>query len=91
MNQIQLKNVLDILSQVTDLLYQENLKPAYMTLAAVLPQLEEVITGIKDEDAQGELTEKLRDALGAMETGDNTLLADMLQYDIMEQLKEFEE
>lgn len=85
MNQESLMQVKNLLSQVIDLLYQENIAPAYAGLAAVLPQLEAVLAQLSPE-VQQELTEKLQSALAAMEDGDNTLLADILQYEILEQL-----
>ena len=91
MNQILLKNVIDILSQVVDLLYQENLQKAYMLLAAVLPKMEELAQGIPDQRQQEELADRLRQALEAMEDGDSTLLADLIQYEILEQLNTFVE
>lgn len=84
MDQELLKQVKDVLSQVIDLLYQENITPAYARLVAVLPQMEGMIAEL-DSDTQQELTEKLQSALTAMEEGDNTLLADILQYEILEQ------
>lgn len=85
MDQERLQQIVNILEQITDLLYQENVSPAYTRLAAVLPQMEDIIMQL-DEEAQQELTEKLQSALGAMEDGDNTLLADILKYEILEQL-----
>lgn len=85
MDQELLKQVKDGLSQVIDLLYQENIAPAYAGLASLLPHMESVIAQLSPETQQ-ELTEKLQDALAAMEDGDNTLLADILQYEILEQL-----
>ena len=87
MNQELLKNVIEIFSQASDLLYQENLQQAYMLIAAVLPKFEEVIMGIEEEAVQNELTAKLREALEAMEAKDNTLLADIIQYELKEQLE----
>lgn len=84
MNQEKLKQIVCIMEQVTDLLYQENIMPAYTGLVAVLPQLEEIIMDL-DKETQQELTGKLQSALTAMESGDNTLLADILQYELIEQ------
>ena len=85
MNQELIGQVKNMLLQIIDLLYQENITPAYTGLAAVLPQLEQVIAQLEPETQQ-ELAEKLQEALEAMENGDNTLLADILQYEILEQL-----
>lgn len=81
-----LKQLKDTLSVIIDLLYQENTTPAYAQLAAVLPVLEREIAKL-DADRQQQLAGKLQDALAAMESGDNTLLADILQYEIAEQLE----
>lgn len=86
MNQILLKNVINILSQVVDLLYQENLQSAYISFAAVLPKLEELLAEISDQEIQNVLVEKLQAILETMESQDSILLADMLQYELMEQL-----
>lgn len=89
MNQELLTITIELLTQVTDLLYQENIQPAYMKLAAVLSKLELIIAEIDNEEEQKEITEKLKEALSAMEAGDNTLLADILQYEILEQIKNY--
>jgi hypothetical protein len=86
MDQDNLQQFLDDLSKVIDLLYQENVTVAYGGLVGVIPRLEEVLAQL-DEDTRREMTEKLQTALTAMEEGDNTLLADVLQYEIMEQIK----
>ena len=88
MEQQELKQIIDIINRVTELLYQENIVPAYAQLVAVLPRLEKVITDFSEE-VQQELTENLRNALEAMEDGDNTLLADILQYEVLEKLRGF--
>ena len=85
MDQELIGQVKDMLSQIINLLYQENITPACIGLAAVLPQLEQVIAQLEPETQQA-LAEKLQEALEAMENGDNTLLADILQYEILEQL-----
>jgi hypothetical protein len=86
MDQENLQHFLGDLSKVIDLLYQENITAAYGGLVGVIPQLEKVIAQL-DEVTKQKMTEKLRTALTAMEDGDHTLLADILQYEIMEQIK----
>jgi type III secretory pathway component EscS len=86
MNQEELQVILENLSRVIDLLYQENIPVAYSGLIGVLPSLEQAIAQL-DEKSKQEMTEKLQTALAAMEEGDNTLLADILQYEVVDQLK----
>lgn len=89
MNQERLEDVIGILTKISDYLYQENIKPAYLHLIHILPSFEQVIAEIPEEEERTTLTEKLGEALTAMEDEDYTLLADMLQYDIIEQLNQY--
>lgn len=91
MDQSLLRNVEGNLSQVVDLLYQENIKMAYKILAVTLPTLEQLLIQITDEALQKELIEKLQSALEAMEEQDNTLLADIITYELLEQLQKLED
>lgn len=86
MDQAQLSMVTEQLLQVTERLYQEDFASAYSELVVLLPQLEGVIAQF-EEEKQKDMAEKLGSALEAMESGDNTLLADILQYEVLEQLK----
>lgn len=90
MDQELLKSVNGNLSQVVDLLYQENIRLAYRVLAVTLPSLEQLLVSIADADLQKELIEKLQAALGAMEEEDTTLLADIITYELLEQLQSLE-
>lgn len=72
---------------IVDLLYQQNIKEAYPRLIQVLPKLEQFFAGF-GEEKRGEWTEVLRSALEAMEQQDVTLLADILQYEILERMDE---
>lgn len=91
MDQSLLRNVEGNLSQVVDLLYQENITMAYKILAVTLPTLEQLLIQITDETLQKELIEKLQSALEAMEEQDNTLLADIITYELLEQLQKLED
>ncbi len=86
-----MEQVINTLTTVTDLLYQENIPVAYRMLYLILPAMEEVIGQIQHEEIQSELKDKLLEALEAMENGDNILLADILQYEILERLREYTE
>ncbi|MGN0154397.1 MAG: hypothetical protein ACI4A3_08085 [Lachnospiraceae bacterium] len=89
MNQERLEDVINILTKISDYLYQENTKPAYLHLIHILPEFEQVIAEIEDDAQREELAGKLTEAIGAMEAEDHTLLADLLQYDIIDQLKQY--
>jgi hypothetical protein len=88
MDQEKLKKVTAVLTQVTDLLYQENISYGYKMLAAILGELESVVSTIEDDIVKDEIKEKLVEALQAMEEGDHILLADIVQYEINERLLE---
>lgn len=75
------------LQNITDLLYQQNMQESYAQLAWLLPQMEQWIA-CSEEEQQKELTDILQSALEAMEQMDLTLLADILQYDLLEKLEE---
>ena len=91
MDQERLSQVIDILTQVSDLLYQENIEYAYKMLAIILKELEEVISMVEEETVRIEMKEKLMGALQAMEERDYILLADIIQYEVVEHLKMFED
>ena len=71
---------------IAELLYQEKKDDAYAGISRLVPVLVEYTGGIQDAEKQQRLTEILGNALGAMEEEDLTLLADILQYDLMDEL-----
>ncbi len=81
------ETIKDEITAIVDLLYQQNIKEAYPRLIQVLPKLEQFFAGFGEEKG-GEWTEVLRSALEAMEQQDVTLLADILQYEILERMDE---
>ena len=91
-----LANVLDEIGVITDLLYKQEIKVAYEKFNTVLVELADVIDSIfayriENEKSNIEidsLVTKLSEALQAMEAGDTVLLADILRYEIVEQLRE---
>lgn len=82
-----MKDLLEVLSKVTELLYQENYNDAYGILIKCLPLMGAYISDIKDEGVQRDVMHALEEAVGAMEVNDYTLLADVLQYDVIEKLE----
>lgn len=85
---MELKEIMkEEITATIDLLYQQNIKEAYPRLIQAIPRLEQFISGF-DEERQGEWLKLLQSALEAMEQQDVTLLADILQYEILERIDE---
>ena len=82
-----MKDLLEVLSKVTELLYQEKHNEAYGILIKCLPIMGIYIGEIEDENMQREIMDALTEAVAAMENNDYTLLADVLQYDVIEKLE----
>lgn len=81
-----MKDLLEVLGKVTELLYQESYNEAYGILIKCLPVMGVYIGEIQDETIQREVMDALTEAVSAMENSDYTLLADILQYDVIEKL-----
>ncbi len=71
---------------IAELLYQEKKDDAYAGISKLVPELVAYTGGIEDAEKQQKLTEILGNALSAMEEEDLTLLADILQYDLIDEL-----
>lgn len=83
-----MKDLIEVLEKVTELLYQENYNDAYGILIKCLPIMGVYIGEIEDENLQREIMNALNEAISAMENNDYTLLADILQYDFIDKLKD---
>lgn len=83
----EVSQLIDNLIKITDYLYQENIQVAYRLLYLVLPSLDQFISQIKQDEKKDILKGKLLQALEAMEKEDYILLADILQYEVVEQLQ----
>lgn len=86
------QNVQEVIAEIketTDLLYQENMQEGYGKLSAVLRHIANLTKDIIDAEEQAGFTEILKPALEAMEAQDMTLLADVLQYDLVPKLEEY--
>ncbi len=81
-----MQDLLDVLKKITELLYQENYEDAYGLLIQCLPVLGVYIGEIEDENLQRGVMDALTEAIAAMEENDYTLLADILQYEVIEKL-----
>ncbi len=82
MNQIR-----EEIDKIAELLYQEKKDEAYVGIQGLIPMLMEYTSSIQDADKQQTLLGILGSALEAMEQEDLTLLADILQYDLAEELE----
>lgn len=82
-----MEQIREEIEHVAELLYQEKKDDAYEGIRGLVPVLMEYTDGIQDEDRQKRLAGILGSALEAMEQEDLTLLADILQYDLVEELE----
>ncbi len=89
MNQDMVKQIIERINEVTDLLYQENVKDGYVKLSEMLQIVIAATGDITDESEQTEFVAILQPALEAMEANDYTLLADILQYDLIAKFEEY--
>lgn len=80
----QLNELRDKLQTVADALYQERVDVGFRNLCLIIPELEITITEIQDLELQNTAVDKLKMALEAMESEDTLLLADIIQYELLE-------
>ncbi len=78
--------IINGIGEVTDLLYQQKIPEGYSRLNGLIQDLSVYITTITDEEQQDALLETVKEALAAMQDNDTTLLADILQYELVEKL-----
>lgn len=85
------------IQRVADLLYKQQNKNGMLEFNALLSKLSELVILISQMGENQEILfdsnqylRTLTEAMKAMEEKDNVLLADILQYDLLDQLKEFE-
>lgn len=76
----------ELIEEISELLYQENIDRAYGKLNVLINELIGW-TATLSLDAQGDIVESLKPALSAMEDKDTTLLADILQYELLEKIE----
>lgn len=97
MNNLQekVKQVINEINEITDLLYQQKLQEGYVILNRSLGNIMVIMEDIYQLRQICELPfddnsmiDKLKSAMEAMEKKDSVLLADILIYEIAEQLNE---
>ncbi|MDD6070250.1 MAG: hypothetical protein PUC12_05455 [Clostridiales bacterium] len=86
-----MKDLIEVLNKIIELLYQEEVKTAYNFLIRCLPIMSGYISDMEDQDLQKEIMGSLEEAVTAMENNDYTLLADIMQYDLIEKLEQIGE
>lgn len=87
---------LELIDQVTDSLYKQDVKNGYMQLNEAIVHITKAITLVfeynKNNEGfiieEGKIVETFSQALSAMESKDTILLADVLQYEITEQFND---
>jgi len=97
LNKLEIKRILCDIDIVTDALYRQDVKPAYEKLNPLLSGLTLLLDQIYQELNVNNAMDfdfnhimlKLSEALQAMEERDTVLLADILKYEIAEQLNEY--
>ena len=72
--------------EIADLFYQQKSKEGYGRLQELIADLSQYVAQIEEEAKRQELLEALTEALTAMQEQDTTLLADILQYELLEKL-----
>ena len=95
----QIKNTIDKVQEIVDLFYQQNDKDALEKLAVTLEDMTITIDNLmayKTENPDFEIDEHkicsiLNDAMGALQSDDKVLMADILQYDFIEYIIELVE
>ena len=83
-----LQEIKEELTGIADLLYQENTGLAYQKLTGIIPKMSLALGEVSDEDKKNMLVAKLSLALEAMENEDNLLLADVIQYELLDAIDE---
>jgi hypothetical protein len=95
---IRISQVISELNDITELLYQQKAKEGYILLNGTIGKIMNIIDAIYQLKVKREIffddkrmLNNLKTAMEAMENKDNVLLADILSYEIAEQLKESRE
>ncbi len=93
--QAKVKQVINEINEITDLLYQRKLHEGYVILNSTIGNIMNIMENIYQLSQIREIPfddnsmiEKLKSAMEAMEKKDSVLLADILIYEIAEQLNE---
>ena len=91
----QIQQISEVIGKTTELFYTQNEAQGYQAFGMLLKPLEDLLNRLfvtraaegKPEFDEEELVRLLTEATGAMETKDSVLLADILQYDFLDQLE----
>lgn len=98
MNEIkkQIKNTIDKVQEVVDLFYQQNDKDALEKFTVTLEDMTIAIDNLAAyktehpdfEMDEGKICNILNEAMGAFQSDDKVLMADILQYDFVEYIND---
>ncbi|MCM1083005.1 MAG: hypothetical protein NC311_10465 [Muribaculaceae bacterium] len=88
MDKDKLENLKSNLEQIADVLYKGDTMDGMAEISNVLPAIAEVASDMPDEESRQELIDHaLKPLLEAMEQGDGTLIADIINYEFFPLLK----
>lgn len=80
-----IENLKEELTNVSDILYKGRLGEGFEAVGGLIPKLLQVAQEITDEDILGEYRDEcLTPMLEAMEEGDATALADIINYELQD-------
>ena len=82
-----MKDLIKVLESVAELFYQEQITTANKKLLKAISLLTVYIETIEEPELKQEILGELNKAVQAMESEDYTLLADILQHEIVTRLK----
>lgn len=86
-----IEKIKEQLEAAADILYKGDVNKGMAAMTGVIPDIAVVASSIEDAELQGRLmNDALNPALGAMESKDGTLLADIISYELIPILEELE-
>lgn len=77
----------DKIDELADLLYQERKDKAYSMIEDLVNDLTQYISQVENQEIQQSILIALQQAFQAMEEDDTTLLADILLYELLENIE----
>lgn len=87
MDKVLINKVIENLELSVENLYQENKKEAMSKIAEQIPSIAAIVSEVEDKEMQTKLLGILSEMLPAMEENDTTLLADLINYELIDFLK----
>ncbi len=86
-----IEKIKEQLEAAADILYKGDVNKGMAAMSGAIPEIAMLTAGIEDSNMQTRLmNDALNPALGAMESKDGTLLADIISYELIPILEELE-